>query len=113
MLYNKSQFLGKYALLSTAALLTLTLFDSNPWWTVLLWAIPATMLNLYLTGMTLQSSLSPNLQALVQGAAAALFAYVVSLPLILRTTLGTLIGFALLVSASESLLRRFFPQKTS
>jgi hypothetical protein len=49
----------------------------------------------------------------VQGAAAALFAYVVSLPLILRTTLGTLIGFALLVSASESLLRRFFPQKTS
>ncbi|HBG01150.1 MAG TPA: hypothetical protein DDW87_06205 [Firmicutes bacterium] len=112
MLFDKSHFLGKFALLGITALLTLALFDSNAWWKVLLWAIPATLLNLYLTGMTIQASLSPKVMAFAQGIAAALFAYLVSLPMILRTTFGTLVGFALLVGVAELLVMRFYPQKT-
>lgn len=110
-MFDKSHFLGKYIMITVVALLTLTLFDSNPWWKVLLYAIPATLLNLYLTGMAIQRSLPARLAAPLQGVAAALVAYLVGITPFFRTTLGTLVGFSLLLSLGEFLLMGFFPQQ--
>ena len=110
-MYNKSHFLGKFAGITILALLTLTLFDSNPWWKILFYAIPATLLNLYLTGMALQKSWSPIVISPLQGIVAAFLAYLISLTTIFRVTFGTLVGFALLLCLAEYLFARFFPQK--
>lgn len=112
-MFNYTHFIGKFAVLTTAALLTLTLFDSNPWWKVLFLAIPATLLNLYLTGLAIQQSWSQLFAAPLQGIAAAFLAYLVSLTTVLRSTFGTLVGFAILLSIVEYLLARFFPTSRS
>ncbi len=111
-MYNKSHFLGKYAMTTLVSLLTLTLFDSNPWWKVLFFTIPATLLNLYFTGLGLQKSWSQAVIASLQGVVAAFLAYLVGLATLLRITIGTLVGLALLLFLVEFLFARFFPQKT-
>ena len=111
-MYNKSYFLGKYAMITLVSLLTLTLFDSNPWWKVLFFAIPATLLNLYFTGLGLQKSWSQAVIASLQGVVAAFLAYLVGLTTLLRITIGTLVGLALLLCLTEYLFARFFPRKT-
>ncbi len=98
-------------MITVVSLLTLTLFDSNPWWKVLFFAIPATLLNLYLTGLALQQAWSQVMTAPLQGVVAAFLAYLVSLATVFRATFGTLVGFALLLSVVEYLLAGFFPQK--
>jgi hypothetical protein len=112
-MYDNSHFLGRFAMLALAALLTLTLFDSNSWWRVLLSAIPITLLNLFLTGMALQHAWSSWLVAPVQGIVAAFFSFLVSLTGLLRTTFGTLVGLALLVAVLEYLLAKFLLRQPS
>ncbi len=112
-MFNHTHFLAKFAMITSTALLTLTLFDSNPWWKVLFYAIPATLLNLYLTGLALQKSWAPILVAPLQGVVAAFLAYLASLTTVFRSTFGTLVGFALLLSIAEYLLTRFFPTPNS
>ena len=91
--------------------LMLTVFDSNQWWKVLLYAIPTTLLNVYLMGMGIQRSLPSSLIAILQGLVAAFIAYLFGLTAFMRTTFGTLVGFALLLSLTEYALRRFFVQE--
>lgn len=110
-MFNSRHFVGKYILISVVAVLMLTLFDSNPWWKVLLYAIPTTLLNVYLMGMAIQNSIPIFLTGLLQGIAAAVIAYLFGLTPFFRTTLGTLVGFALLLTLAESLLARFFLPK--
>ena len=105
---NQSHFLGTFASIALAALLTLTLFDSNSWWKVLLLAIPLTLLSLYLGGLGLKNSWPRFLTACVQGLLVSLFSYVVSLTGLLRLTFGTLVGFALLLTLLQYILARLF-----
>ncbi|NMB01482.1 MAG: hypothetical protein GX971_08215 [Firmicutes bacterium] len=111
-MFDRTHFLGKYALITLVALLMLTLFDSNPWWKVLLYAIPTTFANVFLMGMGIQGSLPRIVTAFLQGVLAAFIAYIFGLTPFLRTTLGTLVGFALLLTVLEYLLARFFLPKT-
>ncbi|HKM42372.1 MAG TPA: hypothetical protein VJZ70_00065 [Limnochordia bacterium] len=108
-MYNQSHFLGKFAILTLTALSTLTLFDSNSWWRVLLLAIPLTLANLFLTGLSVQQSWPRPLSAPLQGVLAAFLSYLVSLTGLLRVTFGTLVGFALLLTLLEYLLAKFYP----
>jgi hypothetical protein len=110
-MFNQSQLLGKFALLAAAGLLTLTLFDSNPWWKTLFFAIPATLLNLFLTGAAIQNSWPAPLTAPLLGVAAAVLAGLAGLTPVFRTTFGTLVGFALLTALLEYAFARFFPQE--
>ncbi len=87
-MFNQSQLLGKFALLAAAGLLTLTLFDSNPWWKTLFFAIPATLLNLFLTGAAIQNSWPAPLTAPLLGVAAAVLAGLAGLTPVFRTTFG-------------------------
>lgn len=107
-MFNRTHFLGKFVVLSIVGLLMLTIFDSNAWWKVLFYAIPTTLLNVYLMGMGIQKTLPPSLIAILQGVVAAFIAYLFGLTTFMRTTFGTLVGFALLLSLAEYLLRRFF-----
>ncbi|NLL42527.1 MAG: hypothetical protein GX251_04205 [Firmicutes bacterium] len=110
-MFNRSHFLGKFIMLVILGLLTLTLFDSNPWWKVFLFAIPAVLLNLFLTGLAVQNSWPALVTAPVQGVAAAFLAYLAGLTPLFRTTSGTLAGFALLLGVAEYLLAGFFLRK--
>ncbi len=109
-MYNQSHFLGKFAIVTLTALLTLTLFDSNSWWRILLLAIPLTLLNLFFTGLSLRDAWPRLLSASLQGVLAALFSLLVGLTGLLRVTLGTLVGLALLLALLEYTLARFFVQ---
>ncbi|HHT69701.1 MAG TPA: hypothetical protein GXZ85_10665 [Firmicutes bacterium] len=105
----KSQLLAKYVLLVITGLLTLTLFDSNPWWKVLIYALPATILNTILTNTSALRSWPLVFIGVIQGLTAALLFYLLSLTGFFRATFGTLLGFALLILLTEYLLTRFFP----
>lgn len=107
-MFNSSHFLGKYAMITIVSLVMLTLFDGNPWWKVLFFAIPATLLNLYLTGMTIQKSLSTTMMAVVQAVVVAFLAFLISLTTLLRATFGTLVGFAVLLSLADYVLVKLF-----
>ena len=112
-MFRYTHFLGKFTMIAATALLTLALFDSNPWWKVLFYAIPATLLNIFLSGMAIQQSWSQHFFAPLQGIVAAILAYFISLTTIFRSTFGTLFGFALLLTLAEYLLARFFPAQKS
>jgi hypothetical protein len=110
-MFNQTHFLGKFAIITITALLTLTLFDSNPWWKVLFYSIPTTLLNTYLTGLAVQQAWRRAIIAPVQGIAAAFLAYLASLTTIFRVTLGTLVGFALLLGVAELLFNKVLMPK--
>ena len=74
----------------------------------MLYALPATALNVFLLGVLSPRGLPPYLSAALQGLAAALLAYLFGLTPWFRTTLGTLVGFALLFSLGELLLASRF-----
>ncbi|HPT83865.1 MAG TPA: hypothetical protein PLM25_08235 [Limnochordia bacterium] len=103
---TKTQIIGQFLLIFVLGLLLLTLFDSNPWWKVLLYAVPAGLLCAYLKEVLAPQTPSSLPAAGLQGLAAALLAYLVGLTPFFRTTAGTLVGFALLVSLGELLLTR-------
>lgn len=107
-MFNRAHFLGKYVLVSISSLLMLTVFDSNSWWKVLLYAIPATLLSLYLLGLSIRTDLSPLPTAVMQGLALTFFAYLCGLTPFFRTTWGTLFGYALLLILAERIVSRFF-----
>ncbi|NLM42372.1 MAG: hypothetical protein GX199_08735 [Firmicutes bacterium] len=109
---DKSRVVGQYLLLASLGLLLLTLFDSNPWWKVLLYAVPAGLLCAYLQTVLEVHSSSILLTAALQGLAAALVAYLLGLTPLFRTTGGTLVGFALLVGLGELLLTRLVRHET-
>ena len=64
---TKAPILSKLIFITVLALLFLTLFDSNPWWKVVLYALPATALNVFLLGVLGQRGLPPYLSAALQG----------------------------------------------
>lgn len=110
-MFEKSRYLGEYVMIATSALLMLGLFDSNPWWKVLLYSLFATPLNLALDQLGVQKSWPLSILAFAQGIAASLLAYLFGLTPFFRTTFGTLVGFALTIALGEQLLTRFFWQR--
>ncbi len=97
-------FISKYIMTTIVALLTLTLFDSNPWWIVVLYSALTTTLN-----FSLKAKIHANvfITAVTQGVSASVLAYLLGLTPFFRTTFGTLVGFALLLSLAEYLLVKF------
>lgn len=93
-----SQVVLKYFQIVGVSLITLTLFDSNPWWKIFLYALGATSLNLSIARFP-----SQTLRMICQAISAAVLAYLLGLTPYFRTTLGTLIGFTLLLLLSEYL----------
>ena len=104
-MFPKRHLLGQFQLLTILGLLLLSLFDSNPWWKVVLYALPTAWSSTFL-GQAARQAMSPAFAAVQQGIAAALTAYLFGLTPLVRTTFGTLVGFALLVSGSEIVLSR-------
>lgn len=94
-----------YLVTTATALLTLTLFDSNPWLVVLAYTLVATSLNYWLFQKRLHTS--KGISALGQGIFGALLAYLFGLTPIFRTTFGTLVGFALFLALAQYVLARF------
>ncbi len=109
-MFPKRHLLGQFLLLTILGLLLLSLFDSNPWWKVVLYALPTAWIITYL-GQAARQAMSPAFAAVLQGIAAALTAYLIGLTPLFRTTFGTLVGFALLVSAAEIVLSRRLKQE--
>lgn len=101
---TKPLFALQLLLILLLGLLMLSLFDSNPWWKVVLFSLPTSLLTAYLGAFLGQRDLYRGLGAAAQGLAAALTALVLGLTPFFRTTLGTLLGFALLVALGELLL---------
>lgn len=102
-------FVAKYMMTTAIALLTLTLFDSNPWWIVVVFSILITAVNFWLVRSFLEGR--GGIAAFTQGIIPAFLAYVVGLTPFFRTTLGTLIGFALLLALGEFLLNKFLTKQ--
>ncbi|MDI9411956.1 MAG: hypothetical protein QM401_00035 [Bacillota bacterium] len=98
----KLQLAVKYILITAASLLMLGLFDSNPAWKVLIYALFALGLN-----KTIDHLYKGPVAPLIQGVSATLLAYVLSLTPFLRATFATLIGFAILFSVAELFYRKF------
>lgn len=94
-----------YLVTVITALLTLTLFDSNPWWIVLIYSGVATILNYWLFLKTIRNGI--GLFSLAQGILAAFLAYLFGLTPLFRTTFGTLVGYTLLLALAQYLLGRF------
>lgn len=94
-----------YLATGICALLTLALFDSNPWWIVLSYALVATILNYWLYQKIISNS--GYLSIFGQGILGAFLAYLLGLTPFFRTTFGTLVGYALLLALVQYWLRRF------
>lgn len=95
------------ALAAPSSLLMLTLFDSNAWWKSLLFALAAAAANTVLSVFTGQSSLPNIFLALGRGVTSALLAFLLGLTPFFRTTFGTLVGFAFLLTAGGFVLNYF------
>ncbi|HHW72783.1 MAG TPA: hypothetical protein GX393_06100 [Firmicutes bacterium] len=106
-------FWRQFPLLVVLGLLMLTLFDSNPWWKVALYAAPAALLTGSLSAAAGRNNLSPAFTAALQGLAAGLFAFLLGFTPWFRTTWGTLLGFAFLVTLAELILVRLLPSPGS
>lgn len=91
----------KYLITTVLTLLMLTLFDSNPWWTVVLVSLVATTFNVKLASIMDATTLSPIFKALLQGCVVAVIAYLFGLTSFFRTTFGTLVGLVLLLTLGE------------
>ena len=109
-MFPKRHLLGQFLLLTILGLLLLSLFDSNPWWKVVLYALATALIITHLGQAALQA-MSPAFAAVLQGIVAALTAFLIGLTPLFRTTFGTLVGFALLVSAAELFLPRDLKQE--
>lgn len=92
----------KYPITIALAVLMLTLFDSNPWWLVVLISAVATAINQQLVPILVES-LPRLLLGLLQGIVVALLAYLVGLTPYFRTTFGTLVGLVVLVTLAEAM----------
>lgn len=99
-----------YIVTATTALLTLALFDSNPWWAVVLYAAGATALNYWIFQTIVQTS--SGFSALGQGVLGAFLAYICGLTSFFRTTFGTLVGYALLLAFGHFVLNRLNHTRT-
>lgn len=100
----------KYPITITLAVLMLTLFDSNPWWLVVLVAALATAINQQLAP-ALAQSIPRLLLGLLQGIVVALLAYLVGLTPYFRTTLGTLVGLVVVITLAESIAFKKIPSR--
>lgn len=94
------------------SLLMLTLFDSNSWWIVALFAAAVSGINLMLSKTFLTGNNLPLL-AVGQGAAGALLAYLFGFTPLFRTTFGTLIGYALILALGQYLQLRIYSSGTN
>lgn len=98
-----------YLITSFAALLTLALFDSNPWWIVLIYAAIVALVNYWL--LIKSTTINPYLKVLGQGGLGVVLAYLLGLTPFFRTTFGTLIGYGFLLSLATYLSNRFVASK--
>lgn len=96
-MYTKSQFFRHYILHAVSALLTLGLFDSNPWWSVLLFSLLAVFSNVVFLNLARQNNYKKMYKRIVFGILPAFLAHLASLTPFFRTTFGTLVGYALLL----------------
>ena len=110
-MFPKRHLLGQFLLLTILGHLLLRLFASNPWRKVVLYALPTAWIIQYL-GQAARQAMSPAFAAVLQGIAAALTAFLIGLTPLFRTTFGTLVGFALLVSGAAIVLSRRLQQET-
>ena len=97
-------------LLTIMGLLQLSLFASNPWWKVVLYALNTDLRISYL-GQAARQAMSPAFASILQGIAAAHPAYLIGLTPLFRTTFGTPVGLAPLVSGAEIVLSRRLKQE--
>ena len=84
-MFPKRHLLGQFLRLTILGLLLLSLFDSNPWWKVVLYALPTAWINTYLSKASRQA-MSPACATVLQGIDAALTAYLIGLTPLFRTT---------------------------
>ncbi len=98
----------KFVMTLLIALLTLSLFDSNPWPIVTLFALVAAAAN-YLVGDLVVLPAAGNITASIgDGVMAGLIAYIMDLASLgFRTTLGTLVALGLFIALGEYLFHQY------
>lgn len=107
------RFALEYAVIAPVSLLMLSLFDSNAWWKVLLFALGGAAIGLVLTSSVAKSSINRISFAFGRGVANALLAFIFGLTPFFRTTFGTLIGFSLLLSLAGLALNYVVKEKNA
>lgn len=94
-----------------SGLLTLALFDDNPWLAVLGWALAATIVNYLIGELLLKPSAGQTIAAVADGILGAVLAWVLgALFTWFRTTGATLIALAALIAIIEYFSQSFLPK---
>lgn len=98
----------KFVMTLLTALLTLSLFDSNPWPIVILFSAIATTANYLVGNLVVLPAMGNTVTAISNGVMAGLIAYMMDLTSKgFRTTLGTLVALGLFIAIEEYLFHGY------
>ena len=98
----------KFVMTLLTGLLTLSLFDSNPWPIVVLFAVVATAANYLVGNLVVLPAMGNTVTAISNGLMAGLIAYMMDLTSAgFRTTFGTLVALGLFIAIEEYLFHGY------